>query len=260
MDGDFVGRGIDWDAIPSMTGIEDFNCLSQNAMVNNVMLDEDDINEELIDNMLEEEKDIFDTNGNSSLTAQLRMPPRDTTMEHEHQTRPSSHSEALYEAPNLSFTNLERVDNRKVSKWSLQPNGNRYTSDQELCRELIFKNKEEVIRAVKLYSIRRNQQYEVVESCPIIWRLRCKKYLESGCGWKLRACKRSTYGLFEITQYNGPHSCLHSELSQDHPHIDASLIANEVQHFVKEQPSITVSALRAEIMKILNYTISYNKV
>ena len=75
MDGDFVGRGIDWDAIPSMIGIEDFNCLSQNAMVNNVMLDEDDINEELIDNMLEEEKDIFDTNGNSSLTAQLRMPP-----------------------------------------------------------------------------------------------------------------------------------------------------------------------------------------
>ena len=75
MDGDFVGRGIDWDAIPSMTGIEDFNCLSQSAMVNNVMLDEDDINEELRDNMLEEEEDIFDTNGNSSLTAQLRMPP-----------------------------------------------------------------------------------------------------------------------------------------------------------------------------------------
>ncbi|XWS16391.1 hypothetical protein CRYUN_Cryun34aG0083200 [Craigia yunnanensis] len=66
MDGDFVGRGIDWDPKPSMTGIEDFNYLYQNAMVNNVMLDEDDINEELIDNMLEGEEDIFDTNGNSS--------------------------------------------------------------------------------------------------------------------------------------------------------------------------------------------------
>ena len=42
-----------------MTGIEDFNCLSQNAMVNNVMLDEDDINEELINNMLEEEKETY---------------------------------------------------------------------------------------------------------------------------------------------------------------------------------------------------------
>ncbi|XWS33232.1 hypothetical protein CRYUN_Cryun22dG0063700 [Craigia yunnanensis] len=84
MNGDFVGRGINWDTIQSMTGIEDFNCLSQNAMVNNVMLDEDDINEELIDNMLEEEEDIFDTNDNSSPTTQLRMPPHDTTMEHEH--------------------------------------------------------------------------------------------------------------------------------------------------------------------------------
>ena len=99
-----------------------------------------------------------------------------------------------------------------------------------------------------------------MESCPTIWRLRCKKYLESGCGWKLRACKRNTHGLFEITQYNSPHSCLHSELSQDHPHIDASFIANEAQHLVKEQPSITVSALKAKIMKILNYTVSYKKV
>ena len=75
MDGDFVGRGIDQDAIPSMIGIEDFNCLSQNAMVNNAMLDENDINEEWIDNMLDEEdEDIFDTNVNSSPTTQQRMP------------------------------------------------------------------------------------------------------------------------------------------------------------------------------------------
>ena len=56
-------------------------------MVNNVMLDEDDINEELIDDMLKEEKDIFDTNGSSSPTTQLKMPPQDTTMEHEYQTQ-----------------------------------------------------------------------------------------------------------------------------------------------------------------------------
>ena len=173
MDGDFVGRGIDWDAIPSMTGIEDFNCLSQNAMVNNAMLDEDDINEELTNNMLEEEEeDIFDTNDNSSPTTQLRMPPQNTTMEHDYQTRSISHGEPLYEVPSLSFTNLEGVDNVNVSSWPLQPNENRYISDQELCKRLIFKDKEEVIRAVKLYSIRRNQQYEV---CPTIWRLRCKK-------------------------------------------------------------------------------------
>ncbi|XWS11717.1 hypothetical protein CRYUN_Cryun37aG0023300 [Craigia yunnanensis] len=104
-------RGIDWDVIPSITGIEYFNYLSQNPIVNNVMLDEDDINEKLIDNVLKEEEYILDTNCNSSPIAQLRMPPQDSTMEHEHQTRPSSHGEPLYEVPSLSFTNLEGVDN-----------------------------------------------------------------------------------------------------------------------------------------------------
>ncbi|XWS18288.1 hypothetical protein CRYUN_Cryun32bG0030800 [Craigia yunnanensis] len=115
MNGDFFGRGIDWDTIQSMIELEDFNCLSQNVIVTNVMLDEDDINEELIDNMLEEEEDIFDTNGNSSPTTQLRMPPQDTIIKHEYQTRPSSHGEPLYEVLSLSFTNLEGVDNVKMS-------------------------------------------------------------------------------------------------------------------------------------------------
>ena len=34
----------------------------------------------------------------------------------------------------------------------------------------------------------------------------------------------------------------------------------DICHLVKEQPSITVSALRAEIVKILNYNVSYKKV
>ncbi|XVF84654.1 hypothetical protein PTKIN_Ptkin17bG0054800 [Pterospermum kingtungense] len=57
-----------------MTEIKDFNCLSQNAMMKNAMLDEDDNNEELIDNMLGEEEDVIDINGISTLATQLRIP------------------------------------------------------------------------------------------------------------------------------------------------------------------------------------------
>ncbi|GAV83039.1 hypothetical protein CFOL_v3_26490, partial [Cephalotus follicularis] len=80
-----------------------------------------------------------------------------------------------------------------------------------------------------------------------------------GCQWKLCACKRNTHKQFEITQYTGPHTCLYPKLSQDHRHIDADLIAQEVQHLAKEQPSITVLALREEIIDKLNYTVSYKK-
>ncbi|XP_076888150.1 uncharacterized protein LOC143538476 [Bidens hawaiensis] len=95
-----------------------------------------------------------------------------------------------------------------------------------------FNDKEEFVRGVKLYS----------------------------CKWKLRACKRKRSGSFDITVYDGPHTCLHSKITQDHPNLDASLIAQEVQHLIKEQPSITITALKAEIVNKLGYTPSYKKV
>ncbi|XP_076896381.1 uncharacterized protein LOC143549360 [Bidens hawaiensis] len=67
-------------------------------------------------------------------------------------------------------------------------------------------------------------------------------------------------GSFDITVYTGPHTCLHSKITQDHPNLDASLIAQEVQHPIKEQPSITITALKAEIVNKLGYTPSYKKV
>ncbi|XP_076955121.1 uncharacterized protein LOC143629847 [Bidens hawaiensis] len=83
---------------------------------------------------------------------------------------------------------------------------------------------------------------------------------EFGCKWKLRACKRKRSGSFDITVYDGPHTCLHSKITQDHPNLDASLIAQEVQHLIKEQPSITITALKAEIVNKLGYTPSCKKV
>ncbi|OMO91744.1 MuDR family transposase [Corchorus olitorius] len=113
MDVDNVGGSIDWDAVPSMTNVEDTNYLSQNAMMNNNMLDEDDINEELdFGNMLDEEEDREDSFGGND-TAQLRMPSQDA-IEEEHETIPNSHDQTLHEVPSSSFTNLEGVDNAMV--------------------------------------------------------------------------------------------------------------------------------------------------
>ncbi|OMO88979.1 Drug/metabolite transporter [Corchorus olitorius] len=113
MDVDNVGGSIDWDAVPSMTNAEDTNYLSQNAMMNNNMLDEDDINEELdFGNMLDEEEDREDSFGGND-TAQLRMPSQDA-IEEEHETIPNSHDQTLHEVPSSSFTNLEGVDNAMV--------------------------------------------------------------------------------------------------------------------------------------------------
>lgn len=122
-----------------------------------------------------------------------------------------------------------------------------------------MKDKEEFVEAIKLYSIRKHKQYEVVETCPTIWKIRCRLSSQCGCKWKLRACKRKCSGYFEITQYTGPNTCLHNKITQDHPNLDVNLIAQET-HLIKEQPSISILTLRAEIVDKLGYNPAYIKV
>ncbi|XP_076892551.1 uncharacterized protein LOC143544312 [Bidens hawaiensis] len=121
-----------------------------------------------------------------------------------------------------------------------------------------FNDKEEFIKAVKLYNIKTHKHFEVVESYPDIWSVKCKLHTQ-GCKWKLRACKRKRSGSFDIKKYTGPHTCLDLNITQDHPNLDASLIAQEIQHLIKEQPSTSSSALSTEVVNKLGYTPSYKK-
>nr|KAJ0189856.1 hypothetical protein LSAT_V11C800389420 [Lactuca sativa] len=73
---------------------------------------------------------------------------------------------------------------------------------------------------------------------PTIWKVRCKLCSQTGCKWQLCACKRQR---------------------SDHPNLYANLIAQETEHLIKEQPSISVPTLRAEIVDKFGYTPSYRK-
>nr|KAJ0195804.1 hypothetical protein LSAT_V11C700364050 [Lactuca sativa] len=138
-----------------------------------------------------------------------------------------------------------------------------FENNNDFTRELgndSFKDKKELVKAIKIHSIRTHRQFEVIESRPTIWTLRCKLYLQSGCKWKLHASKHKHSGYFENATYTGPHTCLHYKLSQGHLNLDVSLIAMETRHLIKEQPSISIPALRAEIVENLGNTLSYKKV
>ncbi|CAH1427413.1 unnamed protein product [Lactuca virosa] len=157
-----------------------------------------------------------------------------------------------------TFTNMEGTNLNIDDNWIVSQS----TSKNDFIRELgkdSFKDKEELVRAIKIHCIRTHRQFEVIDSRPTILTLRCKLYLQSGCKWKLHASKRKRSGYFEITTYTGPHTCLHYKLSQDHPNLDASLIAMETRHLIKAQPSISIPALRVEIVETLGYTPSYKK-
>ncbi|XP_071690676.1 uncharacterized protein [Rutidosis leptorrhynchoides] len=161
---------------------------------------------------------------------------------------------ALYVNEDEVVNDLPIADSETVS---------RFKKENELTKELgknSFKDKKELIRAIKLYSIKNHIQYEVVETCSTLWRIRCKLYSESGCKWQVRGCKRKRSEYFEITKYTGPHTCSDYRISQDHVNLDASLIAQETEHIIKEEPSISIPALRAKIIDKLGYNVSYKKV
>ena len=99
-----------------------------------------------------------------------------------------------------------------------------WNESHELIKGLRFESKVDLQYVVKRYSICRNQHLIVIEFEPDMWVVKCKKWSE-GCNWRLRACRRKCHGLFEITKYIGPHTCVYPKLSQDHSQLDSTFIA-----------------------------------
>ncbi|CAI9272226.1 unnamed protein product [Lactuca saligna] len=200
-----VADNYKMNSIIDMIDNENFSIISQAAVVTNLMnIDNDvELNEILEDGIGDEDDDETSFDNNVELPS--------------------------------TFTNMEGTNLTIDENWIMTQS----TSKNDFTRELgkdSFKDKEELVRAIKIHSIRTHRQFE------------------------LHASKRKRSGYFEITTYTGLHTCLHYKLSQDHPNLDASLIAMETRHLIKEQPSISIPALRAEIVENLGYTPSYKKV
>ncbi|CAH9097342.1 unnamed protein product [Cuscuta epithymum] len=157
------------------------------------------------------------------------------------------------------FNHIDAANDDVTSSWSLLQPTVEWTPSVELKKGLTFKDKADLKRAVQLYSIKRHRMYEVVETKSNVWALKCAKHKEGGCCWRLRACKRKSHQLFEITKYDGPHRCLYQSLSRDHPMLDSNLLAREIENQVKVEPSITVAALIETSKEKFSYDVSYKK-
>ncbi|KAL6577657.1 hypothetical protein OROMI_009985 [Orobanche minor] len=151
---------------------EDFNAISQVAVASNTMISDNEVDE--YDDIGDEEEDVVDI-----------------TQEHE---VPST------------FTSMEETNTTTDNNWIVPGASNKNDFTRELGKDS-FKDKEELIRAIKLHSIRTHKQFEVVETRQTPWSIKCKLNLQSRCKWHLRACKRKRSGYFEITTYAGPHTC-----------------------------------------------------
>ncbi|KAL0347373.1 UNVERIFIED_CONTAM: hypothetical protein Scaly_1753300 [Sesamum calycinum] len=108
--------------------------------------------------------------------------------------------------------------------------GNFYDSNTgELARGMVFKSKDHLKASVQDFSVRfARREYRVVESKPKLWKVACKYDEQTGCSWMLRGIFQPNMGLFKITKYAGPHTCLMNEISVEHGNLGKSMIATFV--------------------------------
>ena len=122
-----------------------------------------------------------------------------------------------------------------------------------------FPNKEAVLFAVKNYSIRRSVEYKVLESDQLTYHGKCKHF-GNGCTWSIRITYRRKKERWEIRKYNGPHTCLSTSLSQDHPKLDTNVICTIIFPMVQADPTISVKVLQGSVEARYGFKASYRKV
>jgi len=130
--------------------------------------------------------------------------------------------------------------------------------ENSLCIGMSFDTKESTVSYIKQYHIDNGYRFVVVESKSEKFICRCVDH-KKGCLWRLRAAYSKQSLNWEIRKIDGLHTCLSTMQPADHVNLDSNQIGSIVMNFVKENPSIPIKSLVAEIKNCFGYSVSYDK-
>ena len=130
----------------------------------------------------------------------------------------------------------------------------------EFFKDLMFESKDYVRRAIDLYHIMKHRTYNVVQSHLKLWSIRCASLDNvQNYKWRLRAALLKKHGYFQITKYEGPHTCLFTGLSRDYKHVSGRMINTLVRHIIEKDLGVKVEAIVSAVNNQFQYTVSYRK-
>ncbi|XP_073127646.1 uncharacterized protein [Henckelia pumila] len=139
----------------------------------------------------------------------------------------------------------------------------RYYNEErgELCVNMVFKDKKDLIASVKDYSVRvSRREYLVVESTRILWKIQCKNDSSTvRCRWGLRASFKEKTGYWKITRYGGPHTCISTNVGIDHHNLNSDMVAHTLLGIVRCDPSYEIKYIIESVKDKYGYQISYTK-
>ncbi|XP_016192045.1 uncharacterized protein LOC107632919 [Arachis ipaensis] len=145
-----------------------------------------------------------------------------------------------------------------TSDWSFTQGGPEEDPSNEFEVGLQFGNKEEVMLAVKQYSIRRAAEYKIVESDHWRYNVRCIQ-IGPDCNWSILISYRRKQEKWEVRRYTGPHTCMQTSMGQDHRRLDLNVIAQHIFTMVKADPTISIRVLQGGVENHFGFKVSYRK-
>ncbi|KAE8656976.1 hypothetical protein F3Y22_tig00116997pilonHSYRG00720 [Hibiscus syriacus] len=168
-------------------------------------------------------------------------------------TTPAELPTHMYEVDYDAMYEPEFPDLPDVGNYGLQS----LVNDGNLHIGMEFASKEEAMMAIKSYNIRNSVKSRVDRSNTEKYVCYCVQR-GNGCQWMVRVSKRKN-NLWELTRYNGPHTCCATGINQDHPNLDSNIICQAIMPIVKQSSHIAVAVLISAIQSQYGYTVSYKK-
>ena len=129
---------------------------------------------------------------------------------------------------------------------------------KHFCKGLTFANKEAVKRALIIYATNDNRNF-------IIWRSTktklCIACIDDNCKWYVGAfMKAKLNGLWMVTSYVGPHTCIPFGLRRDSKMMDSNFVASKIVRKLLQNHTARIDELWEIIHTKYNHKLSYYKV
>ncbi|XP_058776761.1 uncharacterized protein LOC131651108 [Vicia villosa] len=119
-----------------------------------------------------------------------------------------------------------------------------------------FRSREECIMAIKRFHMANNVDFRVDRDNVKRYKIKCRY---PDCGFRLAASYRKRSDSWVIVSFSQDHTCVNTNVSQDHRKLSYDIICQEILPLVDKYPSVKVKTIISHIVATYNYTPSYRK-
>lgn len=118
-------------------------------------------------------------------------------------------------------------------------------SDSELKVGDHFRTKEDYVRAMKKFHMENCVDYIMHRTYARRYAIHCRNVL---CTFRLVASYRKRNDSWQISSIHPPHTCIATNISQDHSKLNSELICQVILPLVSNDPSMKVSIIISHIV------------